>query len=85
MTLKEMQSSSCGWRAELLPGLRPLMDSALNKNSNHRIGVFDSESERPRNPTEVSPRRDKGKTEERERARERGAMTWRSLAVDNLV
>lgn len=44
------------------------MDS-LNRNSNHRIGVFDSESERPQKPTEVSPWRDKGKTEERERAR----------------
>lgn len=85
MTLKEMQSSSCGWRPQLHPGLRPLMDSALNKNSNHRIGVFDSESERPQKPTEVSPWRNKGKTQEREGERERGAMTRRSLAVDNLV
>lgn len=84
MTLKEMQSSSCGRRAELHPGLRTLMDSAL-KNSNHRIGVFDLESERPQKPTEVSPWRDKGKTQERERERERGAMTRGSLAVDNLV
>lgn len=88
MSLEEMQSCSCGWWAELHPGFlwtRLLMDSALNKNSNHRIGVFDSESERPQKPTEVSPWRDKGKTEERERERERGAMTRRSLAVDNLV
>lgn len=70
--------------SKLLVGL--LIDSALNGNSNHRIGIFDSESARPRKPTEVSPWRDKGKSKEREReSGERGAMTRRSLAVDNLV
>lgn len=66
----------------------PLCFFPLTKTSKTQIAaminsIFDLESAKPK-LIEVYLWRDKGKAK-RESGREHGAMTWRSLAVDNLV